>query len=108
MAAPEFWRYWLTRNAPGTEKICCCPMATRPASSVPGPAASRQVIGGPYTAWGRFRPLASRSVLADEIYSGSYRMNNWMSVPDKSGAFIIGIAASPTRNSTESCWNNGV
>lgn len=28
IAAPEFWMYWLTHNAPGTEKIRCCPMAT--------------------------------------------------------------------------------
>jgi prepilin-type processing-associated H-X9-DG protein len=106
MAAPEFWMYWLTRNAPGTEKIRCCPMATRPASPTLGPAASRQVIGGAYKAWGRFRPFASRNVVADEVYCGSYSMNNWMSVPDKSGAFIIGIAASPMRNATGSFWDN--
>jgi prepilin-type N-terminal cleavage/methylation domain-containing protein/prepilin-type processing-associated H-X9-DG protein len=105
VAAPEFWMYWLTRNAPGTEKIRCCPMATRPASPTPSPAVSRQAVGGAYTAWGRFRPFASRSVLADQVYHGSYSINNWMSVPDKSGV-VIGIAASSMRNSTGSFWGN--
>jgi prepilin-type N-terminal cleavage/methylation domain-containing protein/prepilin-type processing-associated H-X9-DG protein len=106
VAAPEFWMYWLTRNAPGTEKIRCCPMATRPASPTGALAASRQVIGGVYTAWGRFRPAASRSVLADQVYSGSYAMNNWLSAPDKGAGVIIGIAASSMRNATNSFWNN--
>jgi prepilin-type N-terminal cleavage/methylation domain-containing protein/prepilin-type processing-associated H-X9-DG protein len=106
LAAPEFWMYWLTRNVPGTEKLRYCPMAARPASPIAVPAASRQAIGGAYTAWGRFRPFASRSVLAPEDYCGSYSMNNWLSVPDKSGAFVIGIAASSMRNATDSFWNN--
>jgi prepilin-type N-terminal cleavage/methylation domain-containing protein/prepilin-type processing-associated H-X9-DG protein len=105
-AAPEFWMYWLTHNVPGTEKIRCCPMAVRPASPVPGNPVGREVVGGTYTAWGRFQPLASRTVLADQVYQGSYCLNNWMSVPDKSGPWIIGIAGSYMKNSPDSFWSN--
>jgi prepilin-type N-terminal cleavage/methylation domain-containing protein/prepilin-type processing-associated H-X9-DG protein len=104
IAAPEFWMYWLTRNAPGTERIRTCPMATRPASPVVAPPASRQVAGGVYTAWGWLRPYASRTVLADRPYSGSYSINNWLAVPTESGSLIIG--AMGIANPTACFWNN--
>jgi len=85
IAAPEFWMYWLTHNAPGTEKIRCCPMATKPAHDTGGFPADRQVAGGTFRAWGKFRPFISRHTQTEQSYFGSYSINNWLSVPDNSG-----------------------
>jgi len=106
IAAPEFWMHWLGRNVPGTEKIRCCPMAAKPMNTVGGFQADRTVAGGTYRAWGKFRPYASRTVLADRYYHGSYSINNWLSVCDNSGSWVIGIAASPMRNAKDSFWGN--
>jgi len=94
IAAPEFWMYWLTRNAPGTEKIRYCPMATKPAHGAGSFPADRQVVGGTFKAWGKFQPFVSRHSRAEQFYSGSYSINNWLSVPDDSGAWVIGVALS--------------
>jgi len=106
IAAPEFWMYWLGRNVPGTERIRCCPMATKPMNTAGAPQADRSVAGGTYRAWGRFRPFASQTVLADQFYHGSYSINNWLAVCDNSGSWVIGIAASPLRNAKDSFWGN--
>jgi prepilin-type N-terminal cleavage/methylation domain-containing protein len=91
VAAPEFWVYWLTQNAPGTEDIRCCPMATKSADPT-GSASpvSNQVVGATFRAWGKFRPLMPKHGRVDKLYHGSYGMNSWLSVADKSGAWIIG------------------
>jgi prepilin-type N-terminal cleavage/methylation domain-containing protein len=60
IAAPEFWMHWFSRNAPGIEKICCCPMATKPANPAGRFQADRTVAGGAFKAWGNFQERASR------------------------------------------------
>ena len=94
IAAPEFWMHWFSRNAPGTEKVRCCPMATRSANPAGTFQADRTTVGGAFKAWGNFRPYASQNVRADRIYHGSYSINNWLSVCDNAGSWVIGIAAS--------------
>jgi prepilin-type N-terminal cleavage/methylation domain-containing protein/prepilin-type processing-associated H-X9-DG protein len=107
MAWPEFWMYWLTRNAPGTEGIRCCPMATRPATRVgAAPTNWSQIKGGTFFAWGNFRPYASRHVLVDRLYHGSYSVNSYLSAPDNSGAWIIGVAASSLPDAKKVFWGN--
>jgi prepilin-type N-terminal cleavage/methylation domain-containing protein/prepilin-type processing-associated H-X9-DG protein len=105
VAAPEFWMYWLTQNAPGTEDIRCCPMATKPADPT-GSASpvSNQVVGATFRAWGKFRPLMPKHGRVDKLYHGSYGMNSWLSVADKSGAWIIGIAAANANYTPEDFW----
>jgi prepilin-type N-terminal cleavage/methylation domain-containing protein/prepilin-type processing-associated H-X9-DG protein len=106
IAAPEFWMYWLTRNAPGTEKIRLCPMATRAACPPGAVAMDRRVLGGTFKAWGRFRPYASRHLQLATLYSGSYGFNNWLAVPDPTAGLIIGVAASSPRRTIEDFWKN--
>jgi prepilin-type N-terminal cleavage/methylation domain-containing protein/prepilin-type processing-associated H-X9-DG protein len=105
VAAPEFWMYWLTQNAPGTEDIRCCPMATKSADPT-GSASpvSNQVVGATFRAWGKFRPLMPKHGRVDKLYHGSYGMNSWLSVADKSGAWIIGIAAANANYTPEDFW----
>lgn len=105
LAAPEFWMYWLTQNAPGTEDIRCCPMAAKPADPT-GSASpvSSQVVGATFRAWGKFRPLMPKHGRVDKLYHGSYGMNSWLSVADKSGAWIIGIAAANANYTPEDFW----
>jgi prepilin-type N-terminal cleavage/methylation domain-containing protein/prepilin-type processing-associated H-X9-DG protein len=92
IAAPEFWMYWLWKDAAATRDIRCCPMATKPAHNPGGPPSPvpRTLAGGTYTAWGRFRPLIKLGRQATEYCHGSYGMNSWVSVPDDSGGLIIG------------------
>lgn len=104
IAAPEFWMYWLGRSAPGTERIRCCPMATKPANPAAKFQADRTTAGGAFKAWGRFYPYVSANMRADRPFHGSYSINNWLSVPDDSGSFIIGAAMS--RNGKESFWGS--
>ncbi len=106
IAAPEFWMHWFSRNAPGTEKIRCCPMATKPANPAGTFQADRATAGGAFKAWGNFRPYASQNVRADRIYRGSYSINNWLSVCDNTGSWVIGIAASPLRDARDSFWGS--
>ena len=106
IAAPEFWMHWFSRNAPGTEKIRCCPMATKPANPAGTFQADRTTAGGAFKAWGNFRPYASQNVRADRIYHGSYSINNWLSVCDNAGSWVIGIAASSLRNAKDSFWGS--
>ncbi|MBP7052679.1 MAG: hypothetical protein KBE65_16840 [Phycisphaerae bacterium] len=69
--------YWLGRNAAGTERIRCDPMARKPASPVAYQVATApQVRGSTCRTWGRFHPLVSRNVVADRPYRGSYVFNN--------------------------------
>lgn len=105
VAAPEFWMYWLTQNAPGTEDIRCCPMATKSADPT-GSASpvSNQVVGATFRAWGKFRPLMPKHGRVDKLYHGSYGMNSWLSVADKSGSWIIGIAAANANYTPEDFW----
>ena len=105
MGAPEFWMHWLGRNAPGTERIRCCPMARKPASARDISQGSREALGGTYRAWGSFRPLASQRVLADRPYHGSYVFNNWLSEPPTEG-MVIGIALSGPRRTVHDFWKN--
>ena len=105
LAAPEFWMYWLAQNAPGTEDIRCCPMATKSADPTGNaPPVSSQVIGGTFRAWGKFRPLMPKHVRIERLYHGSYGMNNWLSVADRSGGWIIGIAAAGAKYTPEDFW----
>jgi prepilin-type N-terminal cleavage/methylation domain-containing protein/prepilin-type processing-associated H-X9-DG protein len=107
IAAPEFWMYWLTRDAPGTEKIRLCPMA-RKAAYPPGTpnAIDPRVLGGRYRAWGRFRPYASRTLQLNAFYSGSYALNNWLAVPDATANLIIGVSAASPRRTIDDFWKN--
>ncbi len=105
IAAPEFWMYWLSRNAPGTEGIRCCPMAAKPANPAGVFQADRTTVGAAFKAWGNFRPYASQNVRADRIFHGSYSINNWLSIPNSTG-FIIGVAASPLRDRKDSFWGS--
>jgi prepilin-type N-terminal cleavage/methylation domain-containing protein/prepilin-type processing-associated H-X9-DG protein len=105
IAAPEFWMHWLSRNAPGTERIRCCPMATRPAQPAGQNQADPAVAGGSFKAWGRFQPYVSQTERTDRFYHGSYSINNWLSVPNSTG-FIIGVAGSPLRNSKDAFWGS--
>jgi len=106
IAAPEFWMYWLGRNAKGTEGIRCCPMAAKPANPAGVFQADRTTAGGAFKAWGNFRPYASPNVRADRIFHGSYSINNWLSVCDNTGSWIIGIAASGLRDRKDSFWGS--
>jgi prepilin-type N-terminal cleavage/methylation domain-containing protein/prepilin-type processing-associated H-X9-DG protein len=105
IGAPEFWMYWFGRNAPGVEKITCCPMATKPANPAGRFQADRSVAGGTFKAWGNFQPWVSQGVRVDRIYHGSYSMNNWLSVPP-AAALVIGIAASSPRRTAADFWGN--
>ena len=98
--------HWFSRNVPGTEKIRCCPMATKPANPAGTFQADRTTVGGTFKAWGNFRLYASQNVRADRIYHGSYGINNWLSVCDNTGSWVIGIAASSLRNAKDSFWGS--
>lgn len=105
LAAPEFWMFWLTQNAPGTEDIRCCPMATKSADPTGNaPPVSSQVIEGTFRAWGKFRPLMPKHERIERLYHGSYGMNSWLSVADRSGSWIIGIAAAGAKYTPEDFW----
>ena len=107
IGAPEFWMYWLSRSGPDTTRLRCCPVATRPAD--PGGdmyLVDPKVVGGPYTAWGKFRPFASAHDLLPTAYHGSYRINNWLAAPELAESalpltsslaepIVIGVSASP-------------
>jgi len=104
IAAPEFWMYWIKDAAGGTERIQCCPMARKPADYT-GTLLQNdpRTVGGRYTAWGRFKPLLSRTAIARESYHGSYGMNSWCSVPPATG-LIIGAAMSGPASARDLFW----
>jgi prepilin-type N-terminal cleavage/methylation domain-containing protein/prepilin-type processing-associated H-X9-DG protein len=106
IGAPEFWMYWLTRNAPGTEKIRFCPMATKPAYPPGAAPMDRRILGGRYRAWGRFQPNASRSTRLTTFYSGSYAINNWLAVPDATADLVIGVSGANPRRTLDDFWKN--
>ena len=98
--------HWLTRSAPGTEKIRCCPTAAKPASAGGITPMNRQHVGGTFIAWGEFRPYVSTHEFTDRLYHGSYSMNNWLSVPDATASMVIGIAAASPRRTVDDFWRN--
>ncbi|MEN6425611.1 MAG: prepilin-type N-terminal cleavage/methylation domain-containing protein [Phycisphaerales bacterium] len=112
IGAPEFWMHWLGRNAAGSERIRCCPMARKPASSMALPATAREVLGSTFKAWGRLYPLVSLParrdrpfMQTDRPYHGSYVFNNWLSEPP-AAELVIGIAMSVPRRTIHDFWKN--
>ena len=105
IGAPEFWMYWIGKTAQGIDRIRCCPMATRPADET-GKLNQTNVLvtGGRLLAWGKIRPLISRSEVAKQHYFGSYGMNSWCSVPDETASVIIGVATSRPERTADDFW----
>jgi prepilin-type processing-associated H-X9-DG protein len=84
------WMYTMRDYCGGTEGIRCCPMATKPASSL-----AKTVIdatkGSTFVAWGKIRARLGPGLTQD--YYGSYGMNNWLSTPVGQGV-VVGVTAS--------------
>ena len=91
LATPAPWMYLLQDYSAGPGGISCCPMATKIAN--PNirsftQTAGADVTGGTFLAWGKvaFNIEGSQT----PAYYGSYGMNNWLSMPQEKGIWIIG------------------
>jgi len=99
LATPEPWMHLLQDYSAGPGGISCCPMATKIANPIAQdsanirsltPATGADVTGGTFLAWGKvtFNIEGSQT----PAYYGSYGMNNWLSMPQETGPWIIGGA----------------
>ena len=98
LATPEPWMYIIHDYSTDNEGIYCCPMATRIANPIAQDSANirgltqisggADVTGGTFLAWGKvkFKIAGSQT----PAYYGSYGMNNWLSMPQEEGSFIVG------------------
>lgn len=112
LATPEPWMYLLQDYGAGPGGISCCPMATKIAKPIGQDIAGirgrfagtvgADVTGGTFLAWGKvtFNIDGSQT----EAYYGSYGMNNWLSMPQEEGSFIVG---GPTKFYNDYFWRTG-
>lgn len=112
IGSPEFWMHWLSQSGPSTEKLRCCPTASKPAatSSVFYYPVHPETIGSRFRAWGRLRPFLGQHEASPRLYHGSYSMNNWLAAPgsvtpdvtvatrQQGMSILVGIAAAPDRD----------
>jgi len=107
IGAPEFWMHWLSKGSDNAKRIRFCPEATQAAEpSLTANPLSRAAIGGPFKAWGNIRPFVRQSEQAKHNYAGSYGINSWATVLQKSDSIVVGMGSKPYNTAKKWFWGN--